>query len=136
MQKLIILFLVILQLPLRSQVTLPAFIDTTLIRHEIIIQGKADLYSSSLQNSFSNKLLFGGTFSSEEISKQVSLQDNHNSIGIESTSNRNVFQMTLFIASSVLRNGRSDVAFATGKLHTGMKKAFERRSGRYMVSVA
>lgn len=96
MQKLIILFFVFLQLPLRSQVTLPAFIDTSLLRHEIIIQGKADLYSSSLQNSFSNKLLFGGAFSSEEISKQVNLQDNHNSIGIESNSEIEYRNFTIF----------------------------------------
>ncbi len=96
MQRLIFLFLVIIQLPIRSQTSLPAFIDTSLLRHEIVIQGKADLYSSSLQNGFSNKLLFGGTFSSDEISKQVSLQDNHNSIGLESNTEIEYRNFTIF----------------------------------------
>jgi len=66
--------------------TLPTFLDTTLLKHELIIQGKADLYSSTLQNGFSNKLLLGGTISSNEISNQLNLLTNNNSIGLEANS--------------------------------------------------
>ena len=96
MPRLIILLFVAILLPISSQITLPQFLDTTLLRHEILIQGKTDLYSSSLQNGFSNKLFFGGNLTANEISNQVALQDKHNSIGLEANTEIEYRNYTIF----------------------------------------
>ena len=80
-----LLFILFLR-PVFSQNAISPFIDTSNYQHELIFQGKGDIYSSSLQNTFIDKVLFGGTITNPEITNALSKQQNNNTLGIEANS--------------------------------------------------
>ena len=67
----------------QSQSTLPIFLDTNIHTQEFILQGKGEIYSSSLTNSFTNKLLFGGNLSTSEIQNSHAKLQATNTLGLE-----------------------------------------------------
>lgn len=83
MQRIFLLLFISISRIVFCQSTLPQFIDTNLYKQEIIVQGKTDIYSSSLENIFINKLLFGGEITSNEIQQQHISQRINNSIAAE-----------------------------------------------------
>ncbi len=66
-----------------SQNYFPSYYDTTYTKGEIIIEGKADLLSSSLNNNIVNKLLYGGTISENEINASLSKHKESNRMQLE-----------------------------------------------------
>ncbi len=78
----VLLFLSIIH-HFESQSTLPVFLDTNLYIQEFIIQGKGEIYSSSLTNSFTNKLLTGGNISASEIENSRAKLPTTNTLGLE-----------------------------------------------------
>ena len=68
---------------IQSQSTLPIFLDTSIHSQEFILQGKGEIYSSSLINSFTNKLLFGGNLSTSDIQNSHEKLQATNTFGLE-----------------------------------------------------
>ncbi len=83
MRRITLLLIIFGKTILFGQTTLPQIVDTNTYHHELIFQSKGDIYSSSIQNIFINKLLFGGAISTNQISNSLSQQQNNNTLGIE-----------------------------------------------------